>query len=188
MNRKPLKQVVAEHQKLAEHLLGIHFEKEFDSAAKILKQAVCAGKKVLICGNGGSAAESQHLAGEMVGRFLCERSGFAAIALTTDSSVLTSVANDYSFDRIFARQIEALGAPGDILVAFSTSGRSRNVLEAAKAAKKRGMLVLALTGRKPNPLSLLADTSLTVPSSSTPRIQEIHAIIVHLLCLSLEQK
>ena len=156
------------------------------SAAAMIGDALTNGRKVLACGNGGSAAEAQHFVAELVGRFLRERDAWAAIALTTDPSVLTAVANDYGFEAVFARQVAALGRRGDVLVAFSTSGRSPNVIAAAHEASRRGLRVIALTGSDPGPLGRLGDVSLAVPSESTPLIQEVHTILVHLLCERVE--
>lgn len=141
---------------------------------------LAGGGKVLFCGNGGSAADCQHLAAELVGRFAKERPALAAIALTVDTSALTAIGNDYSFDRVFARQVEALGREGDALVAISTSGRSRNVLLALEAARERGMRTLALTGEGGR--GMVADLCLAVPSRETPRIQECHILLGHILC------
>lgn len=149
--------------------------------------ALRAGGKILCCGNGGSAADAQHLAAELVNRFLRNRPAYAAIALTTDTSTLTSIANDSDFAEVFARQVEALGRPGDVLIVFSTSGRSPNVLRAAEAARARGVAVAAVTGRGGGALAGLCDLQLDVASTtSTPRIQEGHLLILHLLCERLE--
>jgi len=141
-----------------------------------------AGGKVLLCGNGGSAADSQHIAAEMVGRFQEHREGMPAIALTTDTSILTSVANDYGFNDIFRRQVEALGNAGDVLIGISTSGKSENVVMAMEQAKRMGMKRIALTGKKDGPVSRLADVTIHVPSDVTARIQEGHITVGHILC------
>lgn len=151
-------------------------------AADLMVKAVKSGGKVLFCGNGGSAADAQHLATELVGRYMKERPPIAAIALTTDTSALTAIANDYAFETIFERQVQALGRSGDVLVALSTSGKSPNVLKAAEAAKKLGIGVIALTGSKANPLAEKADVALMVPATTSNRIQEMHIAIGHLLC------
>ena len=142
--------------------------------------------KILLCGNGGSAADAQHIAAELVARFRRERAAIPAIALTTDSSVLTAIANDYSFERIFERQVEALGAPGDTLIAISTSGKSPNVLRAAEIAKRLELRVVALTGEAASPLSALADVWLPAPTSSTAHIQQVHISVLHALCDQIE--
>ncbi len=158
------------------------------AAAAALSAALRSGRKVLVCGNGGSAADAQHLAAELVGRFAGERPAWPALALTTDTSVLTAVANDYGFDRVFARQVEAHGQAGDVLVAISTSGASANVLRAVEAARARGLVTIGLTGRDGGKLGRLADVHLHVPSSSTPRIQEAHATLLHVLCELVERE
>ncbi|MCB0096257.1 MAG: SIS domain-containing protein [Caldilineaceae bacterium] len=138
--------------------------------------------KILLCGNGGSAADAQHIAAEFVGRFRRERRALAAIALTTDSSILTSVSNDYGFEQIFARQIDGLGQPGDVLIAISTSGTSPNVLAGAQAARERQIYVIALTGSRSSPLGQLADVCLQVPSVITAQVQQAHMAILHTVC------
>ena len=158
---------------------------EIARAGEALAKALEAGRKVLACGNGGSAADSQHFAAELVGRFERERRGLAGIALTTDTSALTAIANDYDFDRVFSKQVEALGQPGDFLLGISTSGNSRNILEAVRAAHTRGMHVIALTGRDGGEIgrSLKAgDFHLNVAHPRTMRVQEIHLLVVHCLC------
>ncbi len=157
----------------------------------MLAAASCVGSlrdggKLLFCGNGGSAADAQHWAGELVSRFYYDRPGLAAIALTTDSSILTAIGNDYGYDYTFARQVEALGRGGDVLIAISTSGNSPNVLRAAEAAKARGMHVIGFTGRGGGKLSTLSDTCFRIPSEETPRIQEGHEFLGHLLCALIE--
>ena len=150
--------------------------------------ALRAGRKVLICGNGGSAADSQHLAAELVGRFSRERRALPAVALTTDTSVLTAIANDFGFDRVFARQVEAHGQPGDVLIGISTSGGSRDVLAAVEAARERGLVTIGLTGRDGGGLGRAVDVHVNVPSQSTARAQEVHATILHVLCDLVEQE
>lgn len=162
-----------------------------DSIAKagaMLIDCLTAGHKVLICGNGGSAADAQHFAAELTGRFIRERRGLPAIALTTDSSALTAIGNDYGFDRIFARQVEALARPGDVLVAISTSGNSANIIEAIKAAGNSGCRTIALAGREGGAAAPLVDLSLVVPSDETPAIQEMHIVIIHLLCELIDRR
>jgi D-sedoheptulose 7-phosphate isomerase len=144
------------------------------------------GGKVLFFGNGGSAADAQHMAAELVGRFVLERAGLPAIALTTDSSILTAVGNDYGFEQVFARQVQALGRPGDVVVAISTSGNSPNVLEGIKEAKKRNLKTIALTGNDGGALAKQSDIAITIASTSTARIQECHIAIGHLFCELLE--
>jgi D-sedoheptulose 7-phosphate isomerase len=158
-------------------------------AVDVLATAVSNGHKILICGNGGSAADSQHLAAELVGRFERERPELAAIALTTDTSTLTAVANDYGFDHVFSKQVRALGLPGDVLVAFSTSGNSSSIVEAVRAAQAREMSVLALTGRTGGRVAGLlrdVDVHIAVPNDRTARIQEVHLLSLHCLCDGLD--
>lgn len=146
---------------------------------------ITAGGKVLACGNGGSASDAQHFAAEFIGRFERERPGLAAIALTTDSSILTAVGNDYSFTDIFSKQVQALGAPGDVLIAITTSGNSANVLAAVEAAHAKEMTVVALTGRgggKMNELLTETDVHICVPHDRTARVQEVHILALHCLC------
>ncbi|HEU4732620.1 MAG TPA: SIS domain-containing protein [Kofleriaceae bacterium] len=156
-------------------------------AAALLRDAVLAGKKVLLCGNGGSAADAQHIAAELVGRFVIERRPLAAIALTTDTSALTAIANDYGYEHVFARQVDALGAEGDVLVAITTSGTSRNVLAAVEVARRRGMKVIGLTGARGEAFVAACDAGVAVPSTVTARIQECHIAIGHLLCEAVDE-
>ena len=154
-------------------------------AAELLAERLRQGNKILVCGNGGSAADAQHFAAELVNRFEIERPGLAAIALTTDSSALTSIANDYAFEQIFARQVRALGRPGDVLLAISTSGHSPNVLVAIDAARELGMATLALTGRDGGRMAEQLggeDIEIRAVAPATARIQETHILIIHCLC------
>jgi len=155
-------------------------------AAELMCSAVLAGKKVLLCGNGGSAADAQHIAAELVGRFVIERRPLAAIALTTDTSALTAIANDYGYEHVFSRQVEALGAEGDVLIAITTSGTSKNVLAAATVARARGMKVIGLTGGKGAAFVAACDAGVAVPSTVVARIQECHITIGHLLCEAVD--
>ena len=159
---------------------------DLQRAVEACVEALRGGGKLLFCGNGGSAADAQHWAGELVSRFYYDRPGLAAIALTTDSSILTAIGNDYGYDYTFARQVEALGQAGDVLVAISTSGNSPNVLRAADAARARGMQVIAFTGRSGGKLLALSDSCFRMPSDETPRIQEGHEFVGHLLCALIE--
>jgi D-sedoheptulose 7-phosphate isomerase len=160
---------------------------EIDAAVASIVAALAGGGKLMFCGNGGSAADSQHLASEFTGRFVNDRRPLAALALTTDSSALTSIANDYSFDDVFYRQVVGLGREGDCLVAISTSGNSRNVIRAAQAARDGGMRTIGLLGRDGGKLHALCDVPIVVPSMSTARIQEAHSFIGHTLCGLVEQ-
>ena len=154
-------------------------------AGEALAHALRSGKKALSCGNGGSAADAQHFAAELVGRFERERPGLPAVALTTDSSALTAIANDYDYDRVFSKQVEALGNEGDVLLAISTSGNSKNVIEAMKAAQARKLAVIALTGRDGGAMGRMCgprDFHINVAHPRTMRVQEVHLLVVHCLC------
>ncbi|MBM4300563.1 MAG: D-sedoheptulose 7-phosphate isomerase [Deltaproteobacteria bacterium] len=151
-------------------------------AAKLLAQVFKSGGKVLIFGNGGSAADAQHLAAEFVNRFQVERPPLAALALTTDTSILTAVANDYDFKEIFAKQVRALGRPGDLAWGISTSGNSANVVAGLETARALGLKTLALSGGDGGPVAAASDAALIVPSRNTPRVQEVHITIGHVLC------
>jgi D-sedoheptulose 7-phosphate isomerase len=157
-------------------------------AVTMATTALRTGKKLLFAGNGGSAADAQHWAGEIVSRFYYDRPGLAAIALTTDSSVLTSIGNDYGFEHIFSRQIGALGQAGDVLFAISTSGKSKNILLAAETARNKGMKVIGFTGASGGQLAAACDICLRSPSDETPRIQECHELIGHLVCALIERE
>jgi D-sedoheptulose 7-phosphate isomerase len=157
-------------------------------AAAAIERAIRAGGKLLLFGNGGSASDAQHVAAELVGRFQQERPALAAIALTTDTSVLTSVANDYDFGRVFVRQIEALGREGDVAFGISTSGRSQNVVFALNAARGRRLVTIALTGNDGGPVGAAADIHINVPSGSTARVQEVHRTLLHVICELVELK
>jgi D-sedoheptulose 7-phosphate isomerase len=145
------------------------------------------GHKILLAGNGGSAADAQHIAAELVGRFAYDRPGMAAIALSTDTSALTAIANDHGFERIFARQVEALGQRGDLLIGISTSGRSPNVIAALQAARAQGLITVGLTGQHPGPMGPLCDHVLAIPSTDTPRIQEAQMLVGHIICGLIER-
>lgn len=155
---------------------------------QIQVQTIRAGGKILIAGNGGSAADAQHFAGEFVGRFLKERKALPAVSLTTDTSVLTCIGNDYGYDQIIARQVEALGKKGDIFVGISTSGNSENILEAAKIAQQKKMITVGLLGKDGGRLKEVCEYEMTVPLWETPRIQEIHTMTVHMLCELVEKE
>ncbi|HKP68498.1 MAG TPA: D-sedoheptulose 7-phosphate isomerase, partial [Pyrinomonadaceae bacterium] len=164
-----------------------NFRSEIAACAELIIETVANGKKVLVCGNGGSAADAQHIAAEFVGRYEAERRGLPAIALTTDTSALTALSNDYGFERVFARQVEALGVEGDLLIAISTSGDSPNVIAATMAARSAGCKVLAMTGQKGTKLASLSDMCIKVPSTRTARIQEAHITIAHIWCELLDE-
>jgi len=160
---------------------------QIEKAARLMVHALGAGHKVMFFGNGGSAADAQHLAAELISRFLLERQSLPAIALTTDTSIITAIGNDYSFDNIFARQIEGLAQKGDIAFGLSTSGNSRNVVAALEKAKQLGCVTIGLTGPGGR-IGELADLALKVPSKETPRIQESHITIGHILCGLVEEE
>ena len=155
--------------------------------ARMLVDALQNDCKILIMGNGGSAADAQHFAAEMVGRFLMERRALPAIALTTDTSILTAVGNDYGFDEIFTRQVEALANPGDVIIGISTSGNSPNVKRALESGQKIGAKTVALLGRDGGEIGPIVDFCLTIPSFETPRVQESHLVVIHILCDLIEQ-
>jgi D-sedoheptulose 7-phosphate isomerase len=157
------------------------------TAAGMIEAALRAGGKALFCGNGGSAADAQHLAAELLGRFLLERAPLPAMALTANSSAVTAIGNDYGFDEVFARQVRGLGTAGDVLIGISTSGRSRNVIAAFAAARERGVTTIALTGAAGGPMAEAADCAIRAPATSTPRIQEMHIAIGHTLCELVER-
>ena len=160
-------------------------------AVSALVGCITGGGKVLACGNGGSASDAQHFAAEFIGRFERERPGLAAIALTTDSSIITAIGNDYAFDAIFSKQVQALGAPGDVLIAISTSGNSANVVAAVQAAHTKEMTIIALTGRgggKIRELLLDTDVHICVPHERTARIQEVHILVLHCLCDAVDNQ
>ncbi|MBK5276875.1 MAG: D-sedoheptulose 7-phosphate isomerase [Desulfuromonadales bacterium] len=155
--------------------------------SSLISTALAAGNKLLVMGNGGSAADSQHFAAEIVGRFKMERRALPAVALTTDTSILTAIGNDYGFEAIFSRQVEALAAPGDIVVGISTSGNSPNVLKALNAASERGCRTIGLLGRDGGSIKEICDLALVIPSTDTPRIQEGHITIIHIVCDLVEK-
>jgi len=157
-----------------------------EKAAQVIIDSFKKGGKLIICGNGGSAADAQHIAAELVGRFKKERKALPAIALTANTSILTAIANDYGYDVVFKRQVEALGKKGDVLLAISTSGNAKSVLEAVKLANKIGVVTIALTGGKGGELAKLAKLSIIAPSKDTSRIQESHVAAYHLLCELVE--
>ena len=159
---------------------------EICEAAQLLCRALQGGRKVLAAGNGGSAADAQHFAAELVGRFNRERRAYPVVALSTDTSILTAVANDYGYQQVFARQVCAHGTAGDVLVLFSTSGESENVIQAARSARQLSISVVALTGKRLSRLKEFADVCICVPSGETPVVQEVHQTLIHVLCDVLE--
>ena len=175
-----LRSALAEHQTVIARLEALL--PQIAAVADLMRDCLNRGNKLLFMGNGGSAADSQHIAAEIVGRYKRERRGLPAIALTTDTSILTSVGNDYGFDFIFSRQVEALCVPGDVVFGISTSGNSANVVRAIEAAKQIGAITVAMSGGSGGKLAALCDHNLVMPSNETPRIQEAHIFIGHMLC------
>ncbi len=176
---------LAEHRSALDCLEGL--APRFEAAAHLLTECIQGGHTVLLCGNGGSAADALHLAGELVGRFLTERRPLPAITLGSELSSLTAIANDYGYEQAFARILRAVGKRGDVLIAISTSGDSPNVLQAAEAAKVLGIAVIGLTGADGGALARLSDVALAVAAPSTPRIQEMHGLLGHALCDAVDQ-
>ena len=172
-----LSEAIALHQRVREAGL-----ERTTAAADAIVASLRQGGKVLVFGNGGSAADAAHAAAELVGRYRRDRPGYAAVALTADPSVLTSIANDYGFERVFARQIEALGRPGDVVFAITTSGESRNTVAGLEAARAQKLTTIALTGRDGGAAGRLADIHVNVASDSTPRVQEVHRTLLHVIC------
>jgi D-sedoheptulose 7-phosphate isomerase len=155
--------------------------------AAVIIAALLSGNKLLIIGNGGSAADAQHIAAEIIGRYKQDRAAYAAVALTTDTSALTAIANDYGFEQVFARQVEGLGQRGDVLLALSTSGKSPNILAALRIARKRGLVTIGFTGTKGETLRALCDHLLVAPSDDTPIVQQIYLTVAHAICDEIEQ-
>lgn len=181
-------QFALEHLAVVDQVLN-ELRPRVEETADEIVRCLRGGGKVLVCGNGGSAADAQHIAAELVNRFLINRKPYAAIALTTDSSILTSVGNDFSFDQVFEKQVQALGRKGDLLIAISTSGKAANVIRAAKAAREQGVRVVVMTGGTGGDLAPLADICLSVTCTRhTPRIQEGHLMMFHAFCELLEEE
>ena len=177
-----IEQRLADHLEVLQKLMDSNLPEKLETCAKYVEKALAEGHKVLFCGNGGSAADSQHLAAEFVGRFQKERKGLPAIALTVDTSILTAVANDYGYDTVFARQVQALGEPGDVLVGISTSGNSKNVLLAVEEAKAKGITCIGMTAEGGGKMAAACDICLAVPAKVTARAQEMHILMGHILC------
>jgi D-sedoheptulose 7-phosphate isomerase len=187
MSRKRVEEAVAESLDVKKRFFAVHAD-GLVALADVIAERVRQGGKVLVFGNGGSAADAQHFAGELVGRFTKEGPPIAALALTTDTAIMTAVGNDYGYEHIFKRQLEAHGRAPDVAVAISTSGNSRNVLEAVHVAKSRGLLTVGMTGEGGGKLGGLVDHLFAVPSKDTPRIQEVHHLMNHILCELLEER
>ena len=180
--QKIIKQRFLDHLEVANAVMNSGILQQIEHVAAEIKKALANGNKVMFCGNGGSAADSQHLAAEFVGRFQKERAGLPAIALTVDTSILTAVGNDYGYDKVFVRQVEALARPGDVLVGISTSGNSGNVVQAVELAKAKGVFCVGMTAAGGGKLAELCDECLVVPAKVTARAQEMHILIGHILC------
>ena len=181
MNRI-IEQRLADHLEVLQKIQASDLPQKLKMCAECVTKALSGGHKVLFCGNGGSAADSQHLAAEFVGRFQKERKGLPAIALTVDTSILTSVANDYGYEAVFARQVQALGERGDVLVGISTSGNSKNVLLAIEEAKAKGITCIGMTAEGGGKMAEICDICLAVPVRVTARAQEMHILMGHILC------
>jgi D-sedoheptulose 7-phosphate isomerase len=175
-----------EHLATIQNLLDASLP-EIERSGQLICEALSSGRKVLLCGNGGSAADAQHIAAELVGCYEKQRRSWPAIALTTDTSALTAVSNDLGYEQVFARQVAGLAQAGDVLIAISTSGKSKNVLRAAERARELGCKTIALTGATAEPLGSLCDMALAVPSRRTSRVQEAHITIGHLWCEMVDQ-
>ncbi len=187
METRQVQAIAEEHAFLVARFFELHAD-ELLRVGDLLARCLRGGGKVLLFGNGGSAADAQHLAAELSGRFQLERPALPAIALTTDTSVLTAVANDYGYDLVFARQVEALGGRGDVAIGISTSGRSRNVLAGLRAARERGMTTVGFLGRDGGTIREVCDHALVVPGEKTARIQEVHVLVGHVLCELVERE
>jgi D-sedoheptulose 7-phosphate isomerase len=181
-----IEKAIADHREVLAGLRAM--TDRIEAAAKAVVDCLKSGGKILWMGNGGSAADAQHMAAEIVGRFVKERPGLPSIALTVDTSILTAIGNDYGYDRVFARQIEALGRPGDVVVAISTSGNSENVLRALETAREAGLFSIGLTGEGGGRMAEAVDLLLDVPTKRTARIQEAHLFIEHLLCEAIDEE
>ena len=182
IRKQILESIEAKQRLMEDHEMLTAIQK----AAELCIKAIRNGKKILLAGNGGSAADAQHIAGELVNRFMIDRSAIAAISLSTDTSVLTSISNDTDFSRIFSRQIEAIGKEGDVFFAFSTSGNSKNIIKAIDTAKIQGISVIGLTGKSGGRMADMCDILLKSPSDMTTRIQEIHILVGHIICTIIE--
>lgn len=179
--KKTITQELEAHKNTIEAVL-LQMQKPLEEASEIIVDTLKNGHKVLLCGNGGSAADAQHIAAELTGRYKSQRKGLPAIALTTDTSALTAISNDYGYQRVFDRQVEALACKGDLLIGISTSGNSQNVLSALTLAQKMGCSTLGFTGHDGGAMATLCTLNLIVPSNDTPRIQEMHILFGHILC------
>lgn len=185
--KESLHQMIKEKKQILDALESSGYLEAIELAAEAMTECLQTGNKIILAGNGGSAADAQHFAAELAGRFLMERGPLAAISLCVDPSIMTCIGNDYGYTEVFRRQLEGIGRPGDIFVAISTSGNSENLLQAAKAANEMGIGVVGLMGKDGGQLKKCCGYSLVVPSDQTPRIQEIHTFTVHMLCGMIEE-
>lgn len=185
--RKKIESIIKESIAVKQNIIDGEALKTIEDIALEIIRAIKNGGKILVFGNGGSAADAQHMAAELVGRFKKERKAVPAIALTTNTSTLTALSNDYGYDASFSRQVEAFGGKGDVAVAISTSGNAKNVIRAVETAKKMGMKTIALTGKGGGGVKEASDISLVVPSSDTARVQESHIVIIHAICELVEE-
>lgn len=182
MREHIVRQFAETHRILSAMLADEALVSTLEAASGACIRSLNAGGKILLAGNGGSAADAQHIAGEFVSRFAFDRPGLPAVALTTDTSILTAIGNDYGYEKLFARQVQALGQRGDVFIAYSTSGKSPNVLAALSEARARGLVTIGMTGNRSGPMAELCDFLLAVPSAETPKIQEGHLVLGHTLC------
>ena len=187
LGKSIIAQNIEEHEAAVTSSFGVENIKVLEQMAAEITEAFRQGNKILLCGNGGSAADAQHIAAEFIGRFNRDRKSLPAIALTTDTSILTALANDYSYETVFARQLEGLGQKGDILIALSTSGNSRNVLEAAKKAKEMDLHIFSFTGMSGGELKKLAHLNFQAGSQKTPHVQEMHITALHAVSEAVEE-
>ena len=188
MNEDTVRRRIRESADVTDRLLAGEHARDIAAAARAISDAYRSGGKVILFGNGGSAAEAQHVAGELVGRYLKERGSLPAIALADNAAALSALGNDYGYEETFARQLEAFGREGDVAVALSTSGRSENVVRALRTARAVGLVTVALTGEDGGEVAELADHVLRVPSHETPRIQEGHTLVCHIVCELVEEE
>ncbi len=186
-NKQAIMKEFLAHQETIKNVIETMQEPLFE-ASNLAVETLRNGNKILICGNGGSAADAQHIAAELTGRYKTERRGLPGIALTTDTSALTAIGNDYGYDRVFDRQVEALANKGDLLIGISTSGNSKNIINALKVARELGCKTLGLTGRDGGAMSTFCDINLIVPSDDTPRIQEMHILFAHTICQIIDNE
>lgn len=182
-----IEDILSDKENILKRLRNNGYLQFVEDVGALIQNTLEKGNKIILAGNGGSAADAQHFAGELVGRFMMERPALTAISLCVDPSVVTCIANDYGYDQVFARQLEGNGRPGDVFIAISTGGNSRNLINAVRAGRDRGIKTVGFLGRDGGALKKMCDYALVVPSDSTPRIQEIHTLTIHILCRLLEE-